>query len=743
MHTKISSGKEHRRHRARRASVLLVVLALLFTMLPTGLYTVADAAPAEEEPALVPAPEEALPEPEDSMTKEEETDEQPAEAQPAEDKARAAAATVECYAARDGIWYPVTTVQTAAQYADGSGKLRYYITAAELEEVYGAYGFKAANYHGERFFPHTDSYDPNKMWAGAAPIKSEDGGWQIPLSHRTEIRLYYLPANKEGAESYFLDKKELSNETLLAENMFYTVTVEDDLNRVYQEPPAPKIAFHGENVSITLNTVSSMAWDAMDGLTGTHLELEPTKQTETSVTYTIEKISQPVVFYPHTDTLVIKYEAEPDGWQHKIGQFEPSVQAPQQSAMVKGKKTLLVEPGDGDYTLLAPDIDRIEVKLTGEKANNRSLFYSFLGWRVANITEEVLLQPGTKLTAADLQHYTGSDGEVTLRAKWSGEDKLKRPITTHFFLHLNGEIRGSVDDGVQWEDQKDYTPALYTIRMLGADNIPAEYSNKNAEGVVKPLVARATNGDNAYAVDDTIRNMVNNPVQGGRLEDLPNEETIFAYLRAHSDTITMKVDGVEIPAEMLNSDYFQIRWNMVKFEHSDGWHIDGVLVAKRTRFFVTKTFAGDAEAIKQVRDKFLITVSHTENGSSVTDFTLVPQPAKAVTEQGKLGYTRYDAEADTYTWEVPAQQRRDYTIKETGHTLQGDKWRVNNRYLIRNHPQGLSGGYQDYPEESGITITAVAYTQTPQNRTLSLLRRRGSFLPGKSWFYKRLGYMRW
>lgn len=709
MHTKISSGKEHRRHRARRVSVLLVVLALLFTMLPTGLYTVADAAPAEEEPALVPAPEEALPEPEDSMTKEEETDEQPAEAQPAEDKARAAAATVECYAARDGIWYPVTTVQTAAQYADGSGKLRYYITAAELEEVYGAYGFKAANYHGERFFPHTDSYDPNKMWAGAAPIKSEDGGWQIPLSHRTEIRLYYLPANKEGAESYFLDKKELSNETLLAENMFYTVTVEDDLNRVYQEPPAPKIAFHGENVSITLNTVSSMAWDAMDGLTGTHLELEPTKQTETSVTYTIEKISQPVVFYPHTDTLVIKYEAEPDGWQHKIGQFEPSVQAPQQSAMVKGKKTLLVEPGDGDYTLLAPDIDRIEVKLTGEKANDRSLFYSFLGWRVANITEEVLLQPGTKLTAADLQHYTGSDGEVTLRAKWSGEDKLKRPITTHFFLHLNGEIRGSVDDGVQWEDQKDYTPALYTIRMLGADNIPAEYSNKNAEGVVKPLVARATNGDNAYAVDDTIRNMVNNPVQGGRLEDLPNEETIFAYLRAHSDTITMKVDGVEIPAEMLNSDYFQIRWNMVKFEHSDGWHIDGVLVAKRTRFFVTKTFAGDAEAIKQVRDKFLITVSHTENGSSVTDFTLVPQPAKAVTEQGKLGYTRYDAEADTYTWEVPAQQRRDYTIKETGHTLQGDKWRVNNRYLIRNHPQGLSGGYQDYPEESGITITAVAY----------------------------------
>lgn len=712
MHTKISSGKEHRRHRARRVSVLLVVLALLFTMLPTGLYTVAGAAEATETAPPEPIPE-PIPEPTPEPPADDTTDD-PADGttdDPADDitdraAPTATAVTVTCYAAVDGDWKQVGTVQTDKIDSDST---RYYIMAAELDGIYGEYGFSSAEYKGELFFPHTDNNGIDKLWADALPQKNTDGTWRIPLSTQGPIYLYYLPGNTVGSPGYFDSSKSKTDAAMLAANMFYTVQVEDDLNRVYQEPPAPKIAFHGENVSITLNTVSSMAWDAMDGLTGKPLKLEPTKQTETSVTYTIVEISQPVVFYPHTDTLVIKYEAEPDGWQHKIGQFEPSVQAPQQSAMVKGKKTLLVEPGDGDYTLLAPDIDRIEVKLTGEKANDRSLFYSFLGWRVANITEEVLLQPGTKLTAADLQHYTGSDGEVTLRAKWSGEDKLKRPITTYFFLHLNGEIRGSVDDGVQWEDQKDYTPALHTTRMLGADNIPAEYSNKNAEGVVKPLVARATNGDNAYAVDDTIRNMVNNPVQGGRLEDLPNEETIFAYLRAHSDTITMKVDGVEIPAEMLNSDYFQIRWNMVKFEHSDGWHIDGVLVAKRTRFFVAKTFAGDAEAIKQVRDKFLITVSHTENSSSVTDFTLVPQPAKAVTEQGKLGYTRYDAEADTYTWEVPAQQRRDYTIKETGHTLQGDKWRVNNRYLIRNHPQGLSGGYQDYPEESGITITAAAY----------------------------------
>lgn len=725
MHTKISSGKEHRRHRARRVSVLLVVLALLFTMLPTGLYTVADAAPAEEEPALVPAPEETL-----SVSEENETDGQPAEEQAKQEATdeTAVKAAVTCYVAQNGSWYPVTTVQISHRYGAEQNN-RYYITAAELEKIYGAYGFTAADYNGERFFPHTDSYDPNRMWADAAPIKSEDG-WQIPLSHRPDIRMYYLPANKEGAPSYFQKNKELSDETLLSENMFYTVTVKDDLNRVYIETelPTPQIVFHGKDVSITLKTATDVTWDAVNSQTGVPLELKPTEQTETSVTYTIGEISQPVVFYPHTDTLVIKYEAEPDGWQHKIGRFEPSEQDIRQRPTIKGKKTLLVEPDGTGYTLLAPDTDRVEAKLVGSNANNRSLLYSFLGWRVANIADEVLLQPGTRLTAADLQHYTGSDGEVTLRAVWSGKDKLNRSITTYFFLHLNGEIRGSVDDGVQWEDQKDYTPALYTTRMLGADNIPAEYSDKNAEGVVKPLVARATNGDNAYAADGAIRNMVNTPVQGGWLEDLPNEETIFAYLRAHSDTITMKVDGVAIPAEMLNSDHFQIRWNMVKFEDSDGWHIDGVLVAKRTRFFVTKTFAGDAEAIQQARDQFSITVSHTENGSSVTDFTLVPQPAGEVTEQGKLGYTGYDAEADTYTWEVPAQQQRDYTIKETGHTLQDGKWRVNNRYLIRNHPQGLSAGYQDYPEESGITITAVAYGNDVPNTAVQTVALQNMYV---------------
>lgn len=69
------------------------------------------------------------------------------------------------------------------------------------------------------------------------------------------------------------------------------------------------------------------------------------------------------------------------------------------------------------------------------------------------------------------------------------------------------------------------------------------------------------------------------------------------------------------------------------------------------------------------------------------------------------------------------------------------------RYLRTKKPE--SERVQENREAAGHVICLCfmvalndRYTQTPQNRTLSLLRRRGSFLPGKSWFCKRLGYMR-
>ena len=696
-----ASGRktECRRRRARRASALMVVLALLFTMVPTGFATVAGATEATETALPEPTPE-PIPEPPADDTTDDPTDDPTDDTtdDPADDITDRAAPTatavaVNCYAAVDGDWQQVGTVQ--ADQIDSSSD-RYYIMATELDDIYRGYGFSSANYNGELFFPHTDNNNVNTLWADAAPQQNTDGTWQIPLSRQGPIYLYYLPGNTAGSPGYFNSSTPKTDAAMLAANMFYTVQVEDPAHAVYTTPPVPQVLFHGGSTTVTLNKAEGVTWEAVNGQTGVTLSLAST-ETETTVTYTIENIDAPIRFRPRVAAGMLQYEAMPEGWMSNLGNFVTSKQQAQQTATVRGEAVYMALPAENSHTLLPPDIDRIAVTITG--ANNHTMFYSFAGWKVAGAAGSPVLPAGTVLTAEDLNRYADGTGTVTLQAVWSGVDSQRRPNTVHFFLHKNGELKGSVEDGVQPESQSDYTPAIYSTRMMNAGEIPTTYTGGT------PLVARPNADDDAYQTNTTIRDMVRTPVKGATLEDLPGDETVFAYLRANQ--IEMKINGQVVDNEKLNTTYFGIRWNTVKYESSDGWHIDGVLVAKRTRFIVTKTFAGDAAAIDLAKKDFTITVSHTDGSGSVTDFTLLPQPDADVNEAGKLGYTGYDAAAETYTWEVPAQQKRSYTITEAGHTLSGS-WRVSNSYAIRNAPEGGPTGYQPYPE-AGIVITAVGY----------------------------------
>lgn len=439
---------------------------------------------------------------------------------------------------------------------------------------------------------------------------------------------------------------------------------------------------------------------------------------ETTVTYTIENIAAPIRFRPRVAAGMLRYEAMPDGWMSKLGNFDVSRQQAQQTATVRGEAVYMALPAENSHTLLPPDIDRIAVTITD--ANNHTMFYSFAGWKVVGAADSPVLPAGTVLTAEQLNAYAGSDGVIRLQAVWSGVDSQGRPNTVPFFLHKNGELKGSVEDGVKPESPNDYTPAIYSTRMMNAGAIPADYTNQGGT----PLVARPNADADAYQTNTTIRDMVRTPVHGATLEDLPGDETVFAYLRANQ--IEMKINGQVVENDKLNTTYFGIRWNTVKYESSDGWHIDGVLVAKRTRFIVTKTFAGDAAAIALAKENFTITVSHTEGSSSVTVFTLLPQPDADVNEAGKRGYTDYDAATKTYTWEVPAQQKRSYTITEAGYIPSGS-WRVSNSYVIRNAPEGGPTDYQLYPE-AGIKITAVGYADDVPNIAVQTVALRNVYV---------------
>lgn len=136
---------------------------------------------------------------------------------------------VEYYVAENGAWIKINSVYSEGTETFGTVK-RYYVTASTLATIYGAYGFTADSITSEsdRIFPHTESKNPNTVYANAAPIKTTIGEteqWIIPLvvTGTNNASLYYLPTNKSENTNYFTGSK--STENALTNNTFYTITV--------------------------------------------------------------------------------------------------------------------------------------------------------------------------------------------------------------------------------------------------------------------------------------------------------------------------------------------------------------------------------------------------------------------------------------------------------------------------------------------------------------------------------------
>ena len=120
-----------------------------------------------------------------------------------QDERSTATVALKYYVYLDGSLDPVLEESRTLERENG----RYYITAQQLETVYGDFGFEADSYQGERFFPHTDLHDTSLIWADAQAYQAENADgtqeWRIPLSRTTTSYIYYLPHNTLDYGSYF------------------------------------------------------------------------------------------------------------------------------------------------------------------------------------------------------------------------------------------------------------------------------------------------------------------------------------------------------------------------------------------------------------------------------------------------------------------------------------------------------------------------------------------------------------
>lgn len=681
------------------------------------------------------------------------------------------------YVGRDGTLYDAKTDDgyepiTVTKKANRAGGDRAIIPASVLESALSPFGFDAdaelkradQDYTsgsvdwGNFVFGYCDS-DTSNIWNDVSPQLAEVDGtknWYVFTKGREYIHMdtgdksldvYYLPANRnDGAftrpSSFFAETyKSAADAGLIADNTFRTVSFSDPDHRIYdtgEDLPAATYVLTTAGDSHKSVTVKKPGSTAKWEVSGADVE-SITDNGDGTLTYVLANAAAAVTFtaaerIPGTVTLV--YSAPmTDAERTTLGNVAASNQVICENITVADEetKTVNIVPASADetHTILSPDSDIATVYWT--QRTTRKFIYTFMGWQVVGTS--TVYAPDQEIPVTELESLADASGTVHLKSVWSAKDSnTTNPHirSVNFYLNLNCEIldvTGST--GSQSTDK--FTEAIYATRVSGTDTF----------GGGNFTLLASNSSSNAYDVDSKLRNSAS--VGGGifppsswtdytdpdgvTLEKFPTDEEVLAKARASSSTIT--IDGEAIAKENITSANFTVRWYVIKYETSDGWHIDGVLVAKKARLVVTKTFEGESDGKAEFTkehgydsldayssDKdFHIDVTHeaTTDGTTtdVTDYELLLIPDSDLdhtdVSDRRYGYTSYDADSDTYTWEIETRQAREYTVKEKNYYLDADTWNNLTWYEVHNSSSIYNtSGWTEYNSSTGASVKVLA-----------------------------------
>lgn len=638
----------------------------------------------------------------------------------------ATAKTVMFYIAIDGEWVKLTTTATTTDttsFPVGTGTTqRYYISYSDLVNVYKDYdsGIEYNTYSGERFFPHRDDNSPQKIWADVAPMKATDGSvdYWIPLGaagdNISTYYVYYTPGNVTNNPSYFADSKEFKNAALLADNSFYTIKFNGG-GKVDSGLPTMQYVLSGKRFICDLPALTDAEWVVLDkdGNALDKSSYELTQLTDGTFSLKINSVTQPLTVTARGEELYIVYNA---GIKRvKAGQFDATAQIIRNDGAVNGMQHYKVPssvPKDGTMTVLATDSDRAEVKVNNNKP--RTIFYTFKGWKLDD--SDKLITPGAVFSYDQLRNYAVNN-TVTFTAEWTPFEKnagnYDLVATVNFYVCYDCEIAGKFDKGyTPPTGTTAFTNSVFATRVFGTSSATSN-SSTNFNVISPP---DGNTGNTPADVDGRIRTLKITGAEGLSLMEFPTDETVLKALRDGNEEV--HVNNVKIDHKYLTSDHFTIRWYVFKYEHSDGYHIDGVLVAKEARLVVTKTFTGSVGVIEAVKEgSFYIDVSPADDTTGAEKYKLVLKAAGSTSlEEGETGYTSYDPKTDTYTWVLSGYQNMKYTVKESGDDIPNQfasDYSHTARYMVRNPNQQTVtpvSGWNSY-DGTGVTVTVTSYAK--------------------------------
>lgn len=678
---------------------------------------------------------------------------------------------INAYVVIDDKWTPVeeewTWDSTANEFKGGKLTIpedqttgtgnneRYYITETQLKQIFAAYDpsikVKDTNHFAHEMIVKSN---PDTVWADTTvfTVGSEKC---IPLNMLTSGKgaaIYYTPK----------DSGKLSNTDALRKNncLKYSISANNKKGYPYVNTNAklPEKAFFNtrttENVSITLPNFSDSAiqWVAKDanGKDCTNHFARISNKNNTT-TYTLNQtygIRQQYIFEPKNANQKLHVVYNTDVSKSLEDIFSETglknYQKVVQPCNIKGNITYTTSEiqKNASHTVLRPDDDYAVVK---DMKYFKQYYYTFDCWEVTTVGgQKHTIPAGGTLDYTKLQEYANEHAEVQLQAKWKLRDKKGRPDSVNFFVGLSCEI---LDYGGNTKPQpkENFTKdSVYSTRIHGTDYVIGHDLKDEKENKSGIYVADALNANTAFDLDEDLRNAAKNiplcvtsddksiyycPLDEGvdkaeiTVDSMPTDEEIFRKIRnSKEDVYKYDANGekVNIPKDNLTTDKYAIRWYVLKYQNSDGWHIDGVLVEKNAKVIIKKTFVGDKEAIDEVKQNYSITVTKSNDSKDTRTLTL---KAASSSDSTSLGYTTYDQATDTYTWVVEGYQGEQYTVKEQNYTAKDitseetsragalkKAFTSTSRYSIHNaeNHEHDTNGDKLYPDE-GVSVTMDAY----------------------------------
>ena len=253
------------------------------------------------------------------------------------------------------------------------------------------------------------------------------------------------------------------------------------------------------------------------------------------------------------------------------------------------------------------------------------------------------------------------NGEVYFNTSWT-------KITTaanfvNFYVQLYSQAVDTEGD-VEGRPTSNYTASLWS-----------SYVGSSTGSIDTSYTIADTTSDNSYTANANIRALEG--TEGDiYIYDVPDDDYIFSELisYANENSVTLYVDDIAVDLDELDSDHYEIRWYVFKYDSTDCWHIDGKLVRREGKVTITKTFTGSKVAIEAVTGYSFDSETQSESsyyitveGSStetlyLTDWSSEDSTTEAYFTNNTTTITDDDGNTSTtysitYTWVVDTKIR--------------------------------------------------------------------------------------